>query len=49
VRDIGRVVSAVKQGGFEPLRPVQGVEDGPLKGPSIVYVRDPDGVALEPL
>lgn len=47
VKDIDAVVSAVRQGGFEPLSAVQTVPEGPLRGLRVVYVRDPDGIVLE--
>ncbi len=47
VSDLERVVAAVGRAGFQPLSPVQGVAEGPLKGMKVLYVRDPDGVVLE--
>ncbi len=47
VREIDRVVAAVKRSGFEPLSEIQRVDDGPVEGLRVVYVRDPDGVVLE--
>jgi catechol 2,3-dioxygenase-like lactoylglutathione lyase family enzyme len=47
VRDIEAVVRAVHASGFAPLSDIQTVTDPPLQGLRAVYVRDPDGVALE--
>jgi catechol 2,3-dioxygenase-like lactoylglutathione lyase family enzyme len=47
VRDIERVVAAVREGGFEALSPIQTATEGPPKGLRVVYVRDPDGIVLE--
>ena len=47
VTDLGRVVTAIRAGGFEALSEVQTATEGPVKGLSVVYARDPDGVALE--
>lgn len=47
VSDIERAVQSVWRAGFEPLSPVQSVDEGPLAGLKVVYVRDPDGVVLE--
>jgi glyoxylase I family protein len=47
VSDLERVVTAVGRAGFQPLSAVQGVQEGPLTGLKVVYVRDPDGVVLE--
>lgn len=47
VRDIERVVQAIRAGGFEPLSDIQTAAEGPVAGLRVVYARDPDGVVLE--
>lgn len=47
VKDIERVVEAVRAGGFEAVGPIQTATEGPPMGLRVVYVRDPDGVVLE--
>lgn len=47
VGDIDAVVAAAARAQFMGLSPVKTVSEGPLKGLRVVYVRDPDGVALE--
>jgi catechol 2,3-dioxygenase-like lactoylglutathione lyase family enzyme len=47
VSNIEQVVRDIRAAGFEPLSEIQTVADPPLQGMRVVYVRDPDGVALE--
>jgi len=47
VRDIERVVDAIRAAGFESLSDIQTAPDAPVAGLRVVYARDPDGVVLE--
>jgi catechol 2,3-dioxygenase-like lactoylglutathione lyase family enzyme len=47
VRDIDAVVGAARAGGFEAVRPIYTLTEGPVAGMKVVYLRDPDGVCLE--
>ena len=47
VKDIGRIVAAIRRYGFEGVSAVLTVPEGPAKGMQAIYVRDPDGACLE--
>jgi catechol 2,3-dioxygenase-like lactoylglutathione lyase family enzyme len=47
VADIDKVVALVRGAGFQAVGRVLTAEGGPVDGLKVVYVRDPDGVALE--
>ena len=47
VRDIERVVQAIRTAGYEAVSEIQTAEDPPVTGLRVVYARDPDGVVLE--
>jgi catechol 2,3-dioxygenase-like lactoylglutathione lyase family enzyme len=47
VEDIGEVLAAFKQGGWEPVNPPRIKSEGRRIGSCAIYTRDPDGVFLE--
>ena len=47
VRELDRVIQAVRAAGFDPLSSIETVQAGPAQGMRVVYTRDPDGVVLE--
>lgn len=47
VADVDEAVAAAAPHGFAPIRPPYRVDKGPNAGGRAVYLRDPDGIAIE--
>jgi catechol 2,3-dioxygenase-like lactoylglutathione lyase family enzyme len=47
VADIDEAVAAAAPHGFTPIKPPYRVDKGPNAGGRAVYLRDPDGIAIE--
>ena len=47
VRELDRLLQAIRVAGFEAMSSVETLREGPACGMRVVYARDPDGVVLE--
>ncbi len=47
VEDVDEAIAAAAAHGFTPIRPPYRVDNGPNAGGRAVYLRDPDGMAVE--